>query len=283
MAEDTGEDQSESMPAPELYVFDVAHVADATALFDAAFVRLDDSYSRVKRVIELAQQLGLSDTPLMWEVVHASSHDLQREVGGRPGCSLGLVTKGDLFGWPRSVSAAPVEALKLWEAAAGSVSAPAANARLEDLLFERKVGKRRDHAQRAALSYVAAFGAAGEIGMEELDALLRAWTLAQSVKDPVIDAEVRTRMATVAASTMLNTLGAIPGAVLPLLSALASGPLTLPDPYDVDGLLARAAALFRKGYLAERIASDRRRRAGGDLVLLEQIARDEVASVGGLI
>lgn len=271
MAEDTNND------APAPYAFDASHVGDATALLDAACQDLDHGYTTATRLIELAGTAGVGDSPLMWELVHAVGHDLQREAEGRPGCRLGRDVDEDLLRWPRAVASAPRDALQLWEACAGSVSAPAAIARLEDLLFERRVGNGLQRARRAALSYLAAIDEADDFGMAEVDALLRAWTLARSVKERAVDAEVRARMALIATEVMADSPGTDPGVVLPLLSALAQGPVSPPDPHDVDGLLTRAAAVFRKGYLGEQIASDRRRRAGGDPALLDQIARDEVA------
>lgn len=275
--EPEGDDHSPA-PAPAPYVFDVSHIADAASLLDDACVDLDHGYTTATRLIEMAGARGLGDTPLMWELVHAVGHDLQREVGGRPGCMLGRDIGVDLLRWPRPVPSAPPDAVQLWEATAASVSAPAAIARLEDLLFERRVGNGLERARRAALSYLAAIDAANKFGMAEVDALLRAWTLARSVKEQAVEAEVRERMARIADEVMTDAPGAHPGVVLPLLSALAQGTVSPHDPHDVDGLLARAAAVFRRGYLAEQIAGDRRRRAAGDPTLLEQVARDEVAS-----
>lgn len=279
MAEDSPEDEEADGPAPlpEPYVFDASQVSEAVALLDAACVDLQHGYATATRLIELAGARGLGDSPLMWELVHAVGHDLQRELGGRPGCSLGRDIDEGLLRWPRPIANAPADALQLWETAAGTATAPAAIARLEDLLFERRVGNGLQRARRAATSYLAAVDAAAEFGMDEVDALLRAWTLARSVKEGAVDADVRHRMAQISAAVMKEAPGARPGVVLPLLQALAQGPVIDPDPHDVDGLLTRAASVFRKGYLAEQIAADRRGRAAGDPVLLEQIARDEVA------
>jgi hypothetical protein len=157
------------------------------------------------------------------------------------------------------------------------VTAPAGIARLEDLLFERRVGNGLQRARRAATGYLAAVDAAAEFGMDEVDALLRAWTLARSIKEGAIEADVRRRMAEISAAVMEDAPGAWPGVVLPLLQALSQGPMIEADPHDVDGLLTRAASVFRKGCLAAQIAADRRGRAAGDRVVLDQIARDEVA------
>jgi hypothetical protein len=271
-------DDGPARSEPEPYVFDAAHVPDAVALLDAACIDLEHGYTTVTRLIELAGAAGLGDSPLMWELVHVVGHDLQREVGGRPGCSLGRDVDEGLLRWPRPIARTPADAVQLWEAAAEAVIAPAAVARLEDLLFERRVGNGLQRARRAATSYLAAVDAADEFGMDEVDALLRAWTLARSVKEGSVDADVRDRMAQIAGAVMDEAPGTRPGVVLPLLRALAIGPVVGPDPHDADGLLTRAASVFRKGYLAEQIATDRRGRAGGDPVLLEQIARDEVAA-----
>lgn len=275
---DEDDDDGSAPPDPEPYVFDPSHVADAAAMLDSACTDLQHGYTSERRVIALADARGLGDSPLMWELVHAVGHDLQREIGGRPGCSLGRNIDEHLLRWPRPVASAPADALQLWEAAAMSVTAPAAIARMEDLLFERRVGNGLHRARRAASNYLLAIDVAAELGMDEVGALVRAWTLARSVREGAVDADVRHRMARICEEAMANTPGARPGVVLPLLQALAQGPVTNPDPHDVDGLLTIAAAVFRRGDLAEQIASDRRRRASGDPEVLERIARDEVAA-----
>jgi hypothetical protein len=280
VSEDSAEDEEvdSQAPIPEPYVFDAGQVSEAVALLDAACVDLQYGYPMVRRLIDLAGTRGLGDSPLMWELVHALGHDLQREVGGRPGCSLGRDIDEGLLRWPRPIESAPEDAVQLWAAAAGMVTAPAAIARLEDVLFERRVGHGLQRARRAANGYLAAVDAAAEFGMDEVNALLRAWTLARSVRESAVDTDVRHRMAQISTESMEEAPGERPGIVLPFLSALAQGPVTDPDPHDVDDLLARAASVYRKGYLASQIASDRRSRAAGDRALLEQIARDEVAA-----
>lgn len=281
MVEDSPEHEEadgRARPEPEPYVFHAGCVPDAAALLDEACIDLRYGYAMATRLIELAHARGLGDSPLMWELVHAVGHDLQREIEGRPGCSLGRDVDEQLLRWPRPVTTAPADALQLWEAAAGLVTAPAAIARLEDLLFERRVGNGLHRARRAATSYLEAIDAADEFGMDEVDALVRAWTLARSVRDSAVDADVRHRMTEICGALMEAAPGTRPGVVLPLLRALAQGPVVDPDPHDVDGMLSRAAAVFRKGYLAEQIAADRRGRAAGDATLLEQIARGEVAA-----
>lgn len=163
---DEDDDDGSAPPDPEPYVFDPSHVADAAAMLDSACTDLQHGYTSERRVIALADARGLGDSPLMWELVHAVGHDLQREIGGRPGCSLGRNIDEHLLRWPRPVASAPADALQLWEAAAMSVTAPAAIARMEDLLFERRVGNGLHRARRAASNYLLAIDVAAELGMD---------------------------------------------------------------------------------------------------------------------
>lgn len=137
---------------------------------------------------------------------------------------------------------------------------PSGDRSARGFLFERRVGSGLQRAQRAAANYLAALDASGNLGLDEVNALLRVWSLARSVRDSSIDAEVRKRLAGIATSVMDVAPGAQPGVVLPMLRALAQGPISPPDPHDVDSLLARAASLFRRGDLATH---QRARRPGG--------------------
>lgn len=271
-------DAEATVAEPPRYIFDATAVPDATALLDEACIDLHQGYMTATRLAELAADRGLGDSPLMWELVHIVGHHLHREANDRAGCTLGRDVAEGRPRWPRPIAAAPPDALQLWEALASTVIAPPALARIEDLLFQRRVGNGRDRARRAAVAYLAAIDMSAEFGMDEVDALLRAWTLARSVREGAVDADVRRRMAEIAESIMAAAPGTRPGAVLPLLRALAHGPIIDPDPHDVDGLLESAATAFRKRYLASQIAADRRRRAAGDQTLLDRIARDEVAA-----
>ncbi len=280
MGED-GEDGEDAAPMPaepEPYVFDTAHVPEAAAMLDSACVDLQDGYVGASRIQSLASACGLGDSPLMWELVHVAGYGFQRQPDGRAGCLLGRSTEEELLRWPRPVGKAPEAALQLWEAVARLATAPAAIARLEDLLFQRRVGNGRQRAGRAATNYLLAVDAADEIGMDEVSGLLRAWTLARAVKEYAVEADVRRRMVEICEEVMANTPGSRPGVVLPLLGALALGPRADPDPHDVDAMLATAAAAFQKGHLASEIAGYRRSRARGDSSELEAIARDEVAA-----
>lgn len=271
-------------PAPTApYVFEPADVATAVELVDVGFADLDHAWGTVRRLTDAAKAKGIDGTALVLELIHAAGHELCREPGGKAGCDLGRDLDHELLGWPRPIAAAPEPALELWRAVAAGATAPAAVARFEDLLFARRDSNGRDRVRRAAAGYLAAVDAAGgeleDIDMHGVDALLRVWSLARSVREEDIDDDVRSRMADIVTKVLASMPGARPGAALPLLRALAAGPLRAgTDPHDVDALLERAATVYQRGDLALQIAADRRSRAAGDAATLEAIARDEVAA-----
>lgn len=271
------------LPSTTQYLFVPTDVAIAVELVDAAFAGLDHGWGTVQQLAEAAKAKSIDDTPLVVELIQAAGHELNREPGGRAGCDLGRDIDGDVLGWPRPIADAPDTALELWRAVAAEATEPAGIARFEDLLFVRRDGNGRDRVRRATVAYLAAVDAAGagpeDIDLHSVNALLRVWSLARSVREEDIDDDVRCRMADIVAKMLASLPGARPGVALPMLRALAVGPLRAgADPHDVDSLLERAAAVYHRGDLASQIAADRRSRAGGDTALLEAIARDEVAA-----
>lgn len=279
MTEAGVDDQEEAAPGAAPYVFDPADVPLAVAIVHAAFTDLDFGWATVSRVVEAAKANGIDGTPLQAELVHAAGHSLQREVGGKPGCQLGRPELDQIRGWPRPVAETPPDVVRLWQEVAAAATAPAAIARFEDLLFTKRDGNGQQRVRRAADAYLAAVDDAAELDMHEVDALLRVWSLGRAVREADVDDEIRRRMTAIADHVMTTTPGALPGVSLPMLSALALGPVRGgADPHGIDGMLARAASIYVAGYLATQIASDRRRRAGGDPAQLELIAREEVAA-----
>lgn len=263
----------------EKYVFDPADVPVAAAIVDAAFTDLDFGYATVLRIQKAAKHQGTSGTSLEMELIHAAGHALQREIGGKPGCGLGRPElDSTLLRWPRPIAQTPDEVVRLWQEVAATATSPAAIARFQDLLFTKQVGNGLERVRRATAAYLAAIDASEAIGMDEVDTLLRVWSLGRAVREPDVDGEIRRRMVELATEVITTTPGAHPGVSLPLLRALAVGPVRHPDPHDVDALLAQAAATYTSDYLASQIARDRRSRAGRDQTKLDQIAQDEVAA-----
>lgn len=267
---------SSTTPLP--YEFNAEDASVAIPLVDAAFSTLDE-YQNANAIREAGKEAGLSDTPLLRELWIAASYRLRREIAGKPGSELDSLAATSDQPWPPAVATISGEVVELWKALAAGVAAPAAIARFEDLLFIRRDGNGRERALRACRAYLDAIDL-GTLDMDAIDALLRVWTLARSIRDIPMEAEVRSRFAVTADETLSASPGERPGVAIPLLAALAEGTIdsSSHDPEDVDGLLTRASSFYSKGHLASQIASYRRKRATNDPIALEQIARDEIAS-----
>jgi hypothetical protein len=269
-------------PEPAPYNFDPAVVAVATRVVDRAFAKALDGFLAASAITEAAAAHNLSkDSPLVRELVLAASYPLRLDRGGRPGCDLGPAAGEGTASWPPTIRTVKEPVVELWRAIAATATAPAAVARFEDLLFCRRDGDGLARATRAAQAYVEAAGR-GELDMDAVEAIVRAWTLARFVRQEALEARIRTELAEIAAGILESCPGERPGVVLPMLGALAEGPVgadrsRLPDPIDVDELLEHAAQAFSRGDLASKVAGFRRSRTR-DQVALEAIARDEVAA-----
>lgn len=267
---------------PPAYVFDPADVSVAVAMVDAAFEGALDGFAAARAVVDAAAAHGVpADGSLVRELVLAASHRLQLQRGDRPGCELGSATGGSAAVWPPAIASVGGGVVQLWRALAEGATAPAAVARFEDLLFCRRDGNAGAHAARAVEAYLDA-AERGDLDLDAVEAVLRAWTLARSARLEQLQARVRQKLASSADDVLTNSPGKRPGLVLPMLGALAAGPVNArrsgaSDAIDVDHLLGRAADAFDRGYLATRIAGYRRSRTR-DPAALETIAREEVAA-----
>ncbi len=261
------------------YVFDPADVSVAVSIVDAAFTELDFGHRSVGRIQEATKVAGIDDTPLAMELLHAAGQGMRRQVDGKPGCELGRPELSPFLRWPRPIAQTPSDVLPLWEGIASNATAHAAIAQFEDLLFTKRVGNGLERVRRATQAYLTAVDASGTLDMDTVDTLLRVWSLARAVGETNVDREIRRRMAAIAGDVMAITPGEHPGVSLPMLNALAAGPVRgSSDPHDVDGMLARAAADYTSAHLASQIAATRRSRAGGDQAMIDQINREEVES-----
>jgi hypothetical protein len=264
------------------FQFDGADVPMAAAIIDAAFATNLDGFLAASAVTDAAAARGLpKDSPLVRELVLASSYPLRLERAGRVGCSLGPAAGEGTAAWPPAIKSVEEPVVELWRALAGTATEPAAVARFEDLLFCRRDGNGLAHATRAAEAYLDALQG-DDVDMDAVEAIVRAWTLARSVRHEVLENRIRVTLADIAEDVLTNMPGERPGIVLPMLGALAEGPVGAdktrkPDPIDVDDLLTRAAAVFSRGHLASEVAGYRRARTQQPADH-ELIARDEVAA-----
>jgi hypothetical protein len=189
-------------PEPPPYQFDPADVAVATTVVDAAFAKTLDGFLAASAITEAAASHNLNkDSPLVRELVLAASYPLRLERSGRPGCELGPAAEVGTAPWPPAIRSVKPPVVELWRALAYTVTAPAAVARFEDLLFCRRDGNGFDRATRAAEAYLDAADR-GDLDMDAVEAIVRAWTLARSVRQEALEARIREKLAEIAADLL---------------------------------------------------------------------------------
>jgi hypothetical protein len=175
------------------------------------------------------------------------------------------------------------DVVALWRDVAGLVEHPAAIARFHDLLFERRDGRRDEHAAAAAQGYLAAARPRSRADLDVAAFLVRAWDLARSVGLWGLLTDVQSELHSKAEKAMSSGGAALPGVVLPMIAALAAPvprrqpQASVPDPAAVDLLLETAFTKFRAGFLASQVAAMMRSRTS-DPVAIKQVNRREVAA-----
>jgi hypothetical protein len=255
----------------------------AAQLADSAFAAATRSWDVNEHMRALALPAGLdTDGPLGRELFRAASYRLQLDHGGKAGCALRSSPDTEHHAWPPRIGEVEPEVVALWRDVAGLVEQPAAIARFRDLLFERRDGVRREYAASAVRAYLAAARSRSRADLDVAAFLVRAWTLARSVGLWDLLADVQAELQNQAANAMACG-GAAPGAVLPMIAALAAPairrqpPASVPDAAAVDLLLEKAFTTFKDGYLASQIAVMMRARTS-DPAVIEQINRREVSA-----
>jgi hypothetical protein len=175
------DDGSYAAVSAKPYVFSTDHVDLAVGILDDAYATVD-GYDAAAAIDSRGRVNGLAGTPILRELWLAASYQLRREPNGKPGCELGSESMGASYVWPPAIRDVADDTVDLWRAVAPLVSSARAIARFEDLLFVRRDGNGRDRALRAARAYIDVVnGQSPNMGV--VDALLRAWTLARSVRD----------------------------------------------------------------------------------------------------
>ena len=250
-------------------------------LLDAAaesMSRLSSGWSAVKRA---AIAIGIpEDAGVVEEAALAMGYQLRMGLGTEAaGCRLAPTTPAGEHSWPPPIANVSVDTVRLWSEAAGHVTHPAAVARLEDLLFERRDRNAMVHATAAITAYLDVASIA-QSPLDKTEALMRAWDLATRVDARDLHATCRQRI--VARAQLIVDSGEhLPGLLFPLLKALARGPLAVKgtaavsDPIDVDLLLQTAMGLYPEGYLVSQVA-DMVRSRHPDPEVLDVVNRQEV-------
>ena len=206
-------------------------------------------------------------------------------TAGRPAVLLRPRTDTEDFAWPPRIAEVLPDVVALWRDVADRVNHPAARARFNDLLFERRDGVGRDRAVAAGTAYLAAARSRQRADLDVAAFLVRAWDLARRVGAWALLADSCSELIKRADAEMSGGPAA-PGVVLPMLAAVAAKPVrsqvkqapeTIPDPAAVGRLLDTAFATFKDGYLASQIASLMRARTD-DPAEAAQIDRREVTA-----
>ena len=256
----------------------------AARLADSAFETAARSWDVNECMRALAAQEGLDPNGLLGrELFQAASYRLRLDYGGKAGCALRSSPDTEHYAWPPRIGEVEPDVVALWRDVARFVEHPAAIARFHDLLFERRDGRRDEHATAAVQGYVAAARSRSGADLDVAAFLVRAWDLARSVGLWGLLADVQSELHRQAQDAMSSGGAALPGVVLPMIAALAAPvprrqpPASVPDPATVDLLLETALTTFRAGFLASQVAAMIRARAS-DPVAIEQINRREVAA-----
>jgi hypothetical protein len=276
--------QAEGRGPDEAYRHDPAVAVMAARLADSAFEAAARSWDVNECMRALAAQEGLDpDGPLGRELFQVASYRLRLDHGGKAGCALRSSLDTEHYAWPPRISEVESDVIALWRDVAGLVENLAAIARFHDLLFERRDGRRDEHATAAVQGYLAVARSRSRADLDVAAFLVRAWDLARSVGLWSLLADVQSELQRQARDAMSSGGAALPGVVLPMIAALAAPvprrqpPASVPAPAAVDLLLETAFTTFRAGFLASQVAAMMRARAS-DPVAIEQINRQEVAA-----
>jgi hypothetical protein len=197
-------------------------------------------------------------TPLELAVQRVTLFVLRLSLMGEPpGCSLGPQWEDGHLAYPARIGEVADSQVKLWDAAASKAREPAVLARLHDLLYVRGSPLRRQHAEQAITAYLDAAQSMSPTGLHATEMLVRAWDIQRRMQlwhlSPRIEDDLHS-----AADQGIHSTDYMPGAVLPLLAALAARPTknqppdarrTAQDTASLQALIRRAVARFKTDYL----------------------------------
>lgn len=278
------DDEEPAPPPPEPYSHEPALVEAAARLLDSAMPAEHD-YAAASAVRSGASAYGWDDeTPIVRALELTALYQLRTAHSGEaPGCRLGP-EDDDRIAYPARISDVPDAVVELWTSLAERCEEPAAQARVHDLLCERKVPDRRAHALAAVDAYLAVAEARGP-DLRATDVLVRAWTLARQFQAWDRLALVQQRLLQ-RAQQALERSGETPGIVLPLLEAAAAEPLrrqpvkatAAKTGPSVDDLLTLAAKTYSKSYVLARVLDLQRGRAD-DPNALRELDRRQVQAL----
>ncbi|MEU4376593.1 NUDIX hydrolase [Pseudonocardia alni] len=290
-----GDDFAESEYAEEADLQVEAFRFDASLdQLDGAVAALDEIYSQGNRHWEFLHQINdenllqrnglVARSPVVLELQDLIGYEIR--IHGVSPANAVLMTRshGDSRpAWPPPIEEKSPDVYALWSHLASRVSHPNSIARLEDLLFEARVGNRRERARRAIESYRAVFDASERDGTCA-ESILRAWELSRRVGDAVLEGELREMILNAAELEIANQGRA--GLALPLLKAAGRWPRGAPrkDPRSyspeqderVDLILNRAFEALDARFASALVNVMKPRLRAGEAVL--DLRRREVSA-----
>ncbi|KRD35207.1 hypothetical protein ASE27_15525 [Oerskovia sp. Root918] len=202
------------LPLSAPYVFDLSHVVAAAEVLDTAFAEMTDGPAGWGQVENAIEARGGMDEVLTRELAAVGGRSLSVGEMRKPGTEF---VADRFLPDPKNAS---VDVVELWREVLGSVTHPAAVARLEELLMIRRDGNLVHRARHAAISYLAAV-AGVDNSLTTGAYLTRAWTISRlfklfDVEDVILD-EIERRVRLPGARQCI-------GHVMPLLAVIAQKP-----------------------------------------------------------
>lgn len=253
----------EPKEAPPPYVFSTDDVHGAAQRLDTAYAAGGAEWHAVVDVLrpEAADGGPAQATPLDRALQAIVLFDLRiAPFGEPPGCTLGPQYEMETFAYPARIAEVTEDEVALWMALADAVTDLHAQARMHDLLFERRIGNRRTHAEIAAGNYLSIARAADELDFGVVEYLIRAWHLCRAVGLWELHRECESLMIDIA-SRELASSGDRPGLILPLLgAACAPPPHRQPEefalPADEAATLDATIDLAASTYVADNLVAE---------------------------
>ncbi|MCH1868783.1 DUF4209 domain-containing protein [Nocardioides sp. CFH 31398] len=258
-------DGDEPVP-PDPYVFEPDDLDPATAVLDVVFADLVDGWGCWSLVEQAVAELDPAPpTPLINALRDTCVHGLTvSTLGQLPDCTFGSDSQ---FSWAGVVPIADSdpELIALWRAVRPVLTAPAARARINDLLFTVRDGKVGTHARDAINAYLEAID--GRVDdLSTTACLMRARSLARLTRNTTAEEAVLAELHRRTSELLAGDGMSHPGVLYPLISALceptqASVPADAPTPSQY---LDQMAAVEVRGHLAAELATLRRRQAAAE-------------------
>jgi len=219
-----------------------------------------DSWESVRAALQARDPDG--EDPRLRPFIFAFGYTLHERVSAareQAGGPFGAMLAGDGWRFPPALSDISDEDVEAWREARGAVNRPVAQARLGDLLWERKMQPDPHLAAGAACDGLVSVADNGAWrSMDRVRCLSRALELARETRDNAREVTVVERMIAFAEQD-LGSVGGGPGLPLGMLGPLVALPAN-ERPDGLDALLQRVAETYGADpYIIDSVADLRSR------------------------